>query len=112
MTDMRIGKLARHTGVSIRALRYYEEKGLLHPDRTPAGYRVFAHADVATVAHIRTLLAAGLNTDLIAEILSCMTDGSRLLQGCRERLTAERRRMSQDIDRLLTARSLLDELLG
>lgn len=109
---MRIGELARHTGVSIRSLRYYEEKGLLHPDRTPTGYRVFDHADITTVAHIRTLLAAGLNTDLIAEILSCMSDERSLLDGCRDRLTVERRRMSQDIERLTTARSLLDDLLA
>jgi MerR family regulatory protein len=36
---MRIGQLAERSGVSVRALRYYEEQGLLEADRTPAGGR-------------------------------------------------------------------------
>jgi DNA-binding transcriptional MerR regulator len=108
---LKIGELAHRTGVSVRALRYYEEKGVLRPSRTPSGYRTFIDPDVRTVAHIRNLLAAGLGMGLIGEILSCMSGESLLLADCRERLEAERRRMTQDIDRLAHARSLLEQLL-
>ncbi|MQA04848.1 MAG: MerR family transcriptional regulator [Streptosporangiales bacterium] len=108
---MLVGELAVRTGASVRALRYYEGKGLLRPGRTPSGYRVFAESDVRAVEHVRTLLAAGLGTELIAEILSCMSGESLLLADCRERLAAERRRMTADIDRISTARDLLDGLL-
>src|ERR1700754_3001209 len=53
--QVKIGELADRTGVSVRALRYYEERGVLRPDRTPSGYRIFADSDVHTVAHIQTL---------------------------------------------------------
>ena len=109
---MKIGELADRTGVSVRALRYYEERGVLRPDRTPSGYRIFADSDVHTVAHIQTLLAAGLGMDLIGKILSCLSGESLLLDGCRERLQAERRRITDDIDRLVHTRSLLDDLLA
>ncbi len=109
---MRIGELSRRSGTSIRALRYYEEKELLNPDRTPSGYRSFAESDLDTVQRIRLLLAAGLGTDLIAQILSCMVDESRMLDGCRDRLLVERARMTDSIDQLATARSLLDKLLA
>lgn len=109
---MKIGELAQRTGVSIRALRYYEEKGVLNPDRTPSGYRIFGDSDVRTVAHIRTLLAAGLGMDLVREILSCMSGDHLILDDCRRRLGLERRRMTDDIDRLAHARSLLDDLLA
>ncbi|RFS83938.1 MerR family transcriptional regulator [Actinomadura spongiicola] len=109
---MRIGELAKRTGVSVRALRYYEEKGLLWPDRTPGGYRVFADSDVHRVAHVRTLLAAGLRMELIRKILSCLSGDSLLLDDCRGRLEGERRRITADIDRLVHTRSLLDDLLA
>ena len=109
---MKIGELAARTGVSVRALRYYEEKGVLTPGRTPSGYRIFAAADTGKVAHIQTLLAAGLGMDLIGQILSCLSGEALLLDDCRDRLEAERRRITGDIDQLVHTRSLLDDLLA
>ncbi|GAA1481773.1 MerR family transcriptional regulator [Gordonia sinesedis] len=109
---MKIGELSARSGVSVRALRYYEEKGVLTPERTPSGYRVFTESDIHKVAHIRMLLAAGLGLGLIGEILACMSGDSLLLDDCRNRLDAERRRITGDIDRLARTRSLLDELLA
>lgn len=109
---VKIGELADRTGVSVRALRYYEEKGVLAPDRTHSGYRIFADSDVRKVAHIQTLLAAGLGMALIGEILACLSGESLLLDDCRERLEAERRRITGTIDQLAHSRSLLDDLLA
>jgi DNA-binding transcriptional MerR regulator len=111
---MRIGELARRTMVSERSLRYYEEQGLLAPTRRPSGYRVYQESDVDTVRHIRILLAAGLNTTIIAEVLPCMVDtGKGLAPGCPELvdgLNEERARITAAIDELTTARSLLDDV--
>lgn len=109
---MKIGDLAARTGVSVRALRYYEEKGALRPERTPSGYRIFHEPDVRIVQHIQTLLAAGLGMDLITQIVSCISGETLLLEDCRERLLHERRRMTEDIDRIGAARSMLDRLLA
>lgn len=108
---MRIGELSRRTGVSVRALRYYEEKGALQPQRTTSGYRTFHDADAQTVDHIQTLLAAGLRMDMITEIVSCISGESLLLEGCRDRLLHERRRLTSEIDRIEAARRMLDRLL-
>ena len=113
---MRIGELAKRTGVSERSLRYYEEQGLLAPTRTPAGYRVYAETDVDVVRHVRMLLSAGLNTTFIREVLPCMVDtGDGLAPGCPEllpHLRKERDRMSIAIDGLATARTLLDGVIA
>lgn len=109
---MKIGELSRRTGVSVRALRYYEERGVLTPDRTPSGYRIFTESDVQKVVHTQTLLAAGIGTELIAEIFSCMSDESLLLDDCRERFQAERQRLTDELREVESARSLLDSLLS
>lgn len=109
---MKIGELADRTGISVRALRYYEEKGVLTPDRTRSGYRIFTDSDVRTVSNIQTLLAASLRMDLISDILACLSGESLLLDDCRERLEAERSRITDDIDQLVHTRSLLDDLLA
>jgi DNA-binding transcriptional MerR regulator len=114
---MRIGQLAHRTGTTERALRYYEEQGLLRPSRLPSGYREYGEEDVATVRHVRTLLAAGLTTDVIAEVLPCMVegDGGRLLATCPElvdELRGERDRITAAVEQLLAARTLLDSILA
>lgn len=113
---MRIGQLARRTGVSERSLRYYEEQGLLRPARTAAGYRVFVESDVDAVRHIQMLLAAGLNTKFIREVLPCMVDtGDGLAPGCPQllpHLQKERDRITHAIDGLATARGLLDTVIA
>ena len=53
---MKIGELARSTGVHPRMLRYYEERGLLEPSRDPNGYRSYGAHQVERVKKIRDLL--------------------------------------------------------
>jgi DNA-binding transcriptional MerR regulator len=58
----KIGELARHTGISVRALRHYDEIGLLEPSaRTAAGYRLYDAADVARLQQIVSLRQLGLS---------------------------------------------------
>ncbi|MEU1001230.1 MerR family transcriptional regulator [Streptomyces tibetensis] len=71
---MRIGELAHATGTTTRALRYYEEHGLLHPERSSNGYRTYGTEAVRVVENIRLLLAAGLTTDDLLLIDGCLRD--------------------------------------
>ena len=60
--QLRIGELARRTGVAAELLRAWERRyGLLDPMRTPAGYRLYSGDDVRRVARMRELLASGLS---------------------------------------------------
>ncbi|MFE3455488.1 MerR family transcriptional regulator [Nonomuraea sp. NPDC059194] len=113
---MRIGDLAHATGVNRRLLRYYEEQGLLRPVRLANGYREYADQDVAAVRHIRTLLAAGLPTAVIARLLHCVhEDGERLVpSACPvmiDNLRHERTRITETITQLQASQQVLDEML-
>ena len=67
-----IGVAAARAGVSVRALRYYQELGLLSPSGcTPGGMRRYSEDDLARVARIRELQSVlGLNLDEIAAVLA------------------------------------------
>ncbi|MEU1731179.1 MerR family DNA-binding transcriptional regulator [Streptosporangium sp. NPDC020145] len=53
---MKIGELARETGVSVRLLRYYEEQSLLTSHRSASGHRHYTAEVPTVVGHIRTIL--------------------------------------------------------
>lgn len=70
MPFMRIGQLARRTGVPATALRYYEQLGLLHePARTESGYRIYAGDAADRVAFIRAAQAVGLTLAEVRQVL-------------------------------------------
>jgi len=67
---MRIGELSRRTGIPVRMLRYYEERGLLTPRRMPSGYRDYDDTHVRQASLIGSLIRSGLPTRLIVPLLS------------------------------------------
>ncbi|MBB5101928.1 DNA-binding transcriptional MerR regulator [Streptomyces spectabilis] len=111
-----MGEFSRRTGVSQRLLRYYEEQGLLAPVGRPSGYREYTEEDVVTVRGIRVLLAAGLSTATIAELLPCMVDDGKVLapgcSGMLPDLARERERIDEAVAGLLAARARLDEIIN
>ncbi|RKS78730.1 DNA-binding transcriptional MerR regulator [Actinomadura pelletieri DSM 43383] len=114
---MRIGDVADKTGVSRRLLRYYEEQGLLRPTRLPNGYRQYSEADVVAVRHIRALLAAGLPTSVIAQLLHCVhDDGEQLVPsacpGMISHLRRERDRIADAVAQLQASQQALDAWLA
>lgn len=113
---MRIGELARRTGVDQRLLRYYEQQGLLWPERQANGYRQYEESDVATVAWIRRLLGAGLSTATIAEFQDCARqDVNRDPADCQllaSRLGRERDRIDAAMAELAETREALDEVIA
>ncbi|MFB9906210.1 MerR family transcriptional regulator [Allokutzneria oryzae] len=112
---MQIGELAERTGVSPRSLRYYERQGLLVPVRKGNGYREYDGEAVRTVCVIRSLLAAGLNTETIARMLPCMRiDEGRVVPcaGLVADLAVERKRIEREIAALRHSQGLLDQVIG
>ncbi len=66
---MRIGDAAAAAGTTPRALRFYEERGLLPPPpRTASGQREYGPAEVARIRVIRELLALGLTVEDLSGI--------------------------------------------
>lgn len=92
---MRIGELARRTGVSERMLRYYEQEGLLRPKRTDSGYRDYGPEEVDAAYRIRVLSAAGLKISSIRLLLPCVLGAKRVFHPCAEARAALRREVEK-----------------
>jgi len=107
---MRIGEVARRAGVSPRALRYYEEQGLLASERTPSGQRVYAESAVERVRLIQQFLAAGLPSRTIHQVLPCVDSGKSSPEVL-TMLAAERDRITSAMADLAAARDALDHLV-
>ena len=109
---MRIGELARRTGVSARSLRYYEQQGLVHSTRSVGGQRLYLVTEVERVGIIRQLFDAGLGSKVIARLLPCVdTDDANVTEEAFTTMVGERDRLTADITRLVEARDALDGLI-
>jgi DNA-binding transcriptional MerR regulator len=107
---MRIGELAERTGASVRSLRYYEEQDLLLSRRTQGGQRAFPDDAVDRVRLIQVLLAAGLPSRRIAEIMPCVYSGT-VTPAMFEHLLAERGRIEDQLRTLAETRDRLDGVI-
>ena len=108
---MRIGELATKTGVSVRALRYYEEQGLLAAARSSGGQRHYPDNAIDRVRLIQMLYAAGLSSRTILDLLPCV-DAKVNTPQSRALLRAERDRIDRQITQLRQARKRLDEVIA
>ncbi|KMY44530.1 MerR family transcriptional regulator [Bacillus sp. FJAT-27916] len=70
-----IGIVSELTGLSLRKIRYYEERGLLAPGRTEKGVRKYSFADVETLMKIAEKREEGVQTSEIKKKL--LTENNR-----------------------------------
>ncbi|GAA2706641.1 MerR family DNA-binding transcriptional regulator [Actinoplanes palleronii] len=73
---MRVGELARRTGTTVRALRYYEAAGLVVPRRLSNGYREYEPIAERQVAQIRELMTLGLAVEETRPFVESIADGT------------------------------------
>lgn len=108
---IRIGEVARAADVSTRAVRYYEQQGLLTSERSPSGQRLYRQDAVPLVRFFQQMFAAGLTSRRIAELLPCWDSGHTDAEQ-RAMLRAERDRIQARVDDLQAALARLDELIA
>lgn len=104
-----IGRFSRVAQLTIKALRHYDEVGLLRPALIdPAtGYRYYALTQAVEAEQIRVLRAAGMPLDDIRE---CLRTGSA--DERRARLASHRQRLATEAEGLRAALAVVDDLLA
>ena len=74
--SLRIGEVARRTGLPVKTIRYYCDEGLLQPKaRSAGGYRLFDEENLADLALIRALRAMDVSIPELTRILEVRREG-------------------------------------
>ena len=105
--QLQIGDVAELFAITTKALRHYERIGLLSPERSENGYRVYSAENVLKIQRIRNLQALGLSLKRIKTILT-ENSTEAVWDGLLENLLSE---TEQQIAELLARRDKLESLL-
>ncbi len=116
MNGLKISEVADRTGITASALRFYENAGIVTPDRAPNGYRVYSDTDVDALRFITRSKAVGLSLDEIAELLElrdsdrCAPLQDRLTELVATRLADTKARAAELAAFTVDLEGLLDQL--
>jgi MerR family Zn(II)-responsive transcriptional regulator of zntA len=113
---MQIGEFAKQAGVSVRAIRYYEELGLIHPEkRSPGGFRLYGAENRKRLAVINFLKEVGLSLTEIRQIFLAKkpSGGDKATVGFLLEIFGEKlQRVEAKIDALNAMRKELARAIG
>ncbi len=107
---MRIQEFANETGVTVRTLHHYDRLGLLQPQRSPSGYRIYGERELVRLQRITVLKFIGCSLQEIKELVDRNPDdlGSTLdLQ--KEALERRRKTLDGALTAVERARAMLAE---
>lgn len=108
-----IGDLARRTGLSVSAIRFYEEKGLVEPHRTAGNQRRFLRSDIRRLSFILIAQKLGLSLSEIEEALAGLPQGRTPNAADWKRISGEvKQRIDAQIAALEKVREDLDGCIG
>jgi DNA-binding transcriptional MerR regulator len=109
---LRIGEVARRSGLSVKTIRFYCDQGVLRPmGRSEGGYRIFAAESLEELALIRALRTMDVSIADVARILEVRRTGvcncSTLKQGIATKMAS----IDTRIDELVAMKNQLKRLL-
>ncbi|MCX4242858.1 MerR family transcriptional regulator [Paraliomyxa miuraensis] len=113
--QMKIGELARKTGKSVRALRHYEELGLLGSARSEGGFRLYGADELARVYWISKLQDMGFSLTQVQGLIATVESSGtapEAMQSLREMFRSRLLKTREQVERLLQLERDLAESLA
>lgn len=94
---LKIGDVVARTGLTERAIRHYERLGLVKPDRSAAGQRLFGAEALRALANARILKRAGFSLGEIQALLASKTDAKTLVKAQIDGVEAQVRSLQRSL---------------
>lgn len=109
---MKIGEVARRTGIGIETIRYYEREELLQPpQRRPSGYRVYDESTLERLAYIRQAKELGFTLSEIRDLLELSFESRGACDHIRGRVEAKLMEIDAKIRSLKKMRGSLHTMM-
>ena len=110
MGRYRIGEVSKHTGLSLRTIRYYEEEGLIASERSAGGQRWYTDQDIVYLKRIIELKGLGFSLSEIRRIIELKAEDESGNKRRSELLAQYRKKLSEDRIKLVMPRLALRKL--
>lgn len=108
---MNISQVAQICGLSTKAIRYYEDLGLVIPARdVNNSYRVYSHQDVERLSFLRRAKAVGFELDVCRELLALYVNPARRCAQVKSLVLAKMQQVDQQVETLLLMRASLAQM--
>ena len=109
---LKIGEVAKLSGVGIEALRFYEKNGLLdRPGRTYSGYRMYDESVLERLSFIKKAQLLGFTLDEIRELIDHKRHGENPCEHVRAKVKSRLSDLSERIEQMVQYRDELAEAL-
>ena len=114
MRTMTISRAARHAGVGVETIRFYERRGLIKQPPKPvgSGFRVYPEETLQRIRFIREAQEIGFSLREIDELLALRANPAADSSEVRTRAIEKRTEVEQKIARLERIHSALEELIS
>jgi MerR family mercuric resistance operon transcriptional regulator len=110
MAGLKIGGLAKLSGTTVKAIRFYEAQGLLpRPVRSQSGYRLYTDRDLKRLAFIQRAKLLGLPLEKIQDLVIHLTEEECACSTIRPHLERSIREQLKDVVTRLDQLALLKE---
>jgi DNA-binding transcriptional MerR regulator len=111
--SLRIGEVARRTGLPVKTIRYYCDEGLLQPRaRSESGYRLFDEENLAELTIIRSLRTMDVSIPELARILEVRRAGVCNCSVLKDSIVAKMESINLRIAELAAMKDELARILG
>lgn len=108
---MNVGDAARRSGLPAKTIRYYEDIGLIRPDRASNGYRDYSIEDVHRLAFLARARNLGFSIEDCRQLMALYQDRSRASHDVREIASAHVAAIEEKLRELQSMRATLQKLI-
>ncbi len=108
---MNIGQASERSGLAAKTIRYYEDIGLICPDRGANGYRDYAEAHVHKLLFLQRSRGLGFSVEECRQLLALYEDKSRASSDVKELAQTKLNEIDRKIQELTGLRRTLEHLV-